>query len=279
MNVIPDWRTNFLYFSELLPRKHPKLFKNLISILNRENIKYDFIYSTADIWCRDYMPIQINKNTLVQFIYNPKYLREKKYENLKTNPEKVFWKEKEEFTIRFSDLVIDGGNVICSEKAVILTDRIFEDNKHLKKENVLEKLSKVFQTENIYIVPKQPYDLYGHIDSMIRFINNDSILINDFSKESPSFISKFNRFLKNLPFDLVFLNIKAFHKYSWCYLNYIRIGNTILVPVTGHYGEHHVIEQLKKIFNGHEIYEIPSIPILRKGGGLHCITWNILCPN
>lgn len=277
--MIPDWRTNFLYFSGLLPKKHPKIFKNLTDILNKENIKYDFIFSTADIWCRDYMPIQINNDTLVQFIYNPKYLRGKKYEGIKTNPKKVFWKGKEKFTIHFSDLVIDGGNVICSEKAVILTDRIFEDNKHLKKESVLEKLSKVFQTEDIYIVPKQPYDLYGHIDSMIRFINNDAILINDFSRESLSFMSKFSRFLKKLPFDLIFLNIKAFHKYSWCYLNYIQIGNIILVPVVGHDGESHVIKQLKKIFNNHKIYEIPSVLILRKGGGLHCITWNILRPN
>ena len=69
-------QTNTLYFSENLhtdPR-FSATCKALMGILDKHAIKYGFLAGTKDIWCRDYMPIQVELGKLVQFRYEPSYL-------------------------------------------------------------------------------------------------------------------------------------------------------------------------------------------------------------
>ena len=82
--MIPDWETNHLFLSDRLENQFPALFANLRSVLKCVTI--DIIPGTNDIWCRDFMPIQLDGNRFCQFRYNPDYLR--KYQNLITPPEK-----------------------------------------------------------------------------------------------------------------------------------------------------------------------------------------------
>ena len=55
-----------------------------MSALN--GVPIEVIPGTADIWCRDYMPIQLDQDRFCQFVYAPDYLRG--YEHLITPPEK-----------------------------------------------------------------------------------------------------------------------------------------------------------------------------------------------
>ena len=78
--MITDKETNFVYFSELLPKRHSAFFKELTVILKHKGMKYVLLPDTNDIWCRDYMPVQVSKNNFLQFKYRPSYLtRYKKY--------------------------------------------------------------------------------------------------------------------------------------------------------------------------------------------------------
>ncbi|GAB6162128.1 hypothetical protein JCM12298_12870 [Desulfothermus naphthae] len=73
--MVPEGKTNFLYFSDLLPSKYPIFWRNLAEILQQAEINYNFLAHTKDIWCRDYMPVQIDKNEFIQFKYDPDYLK------------------------------------------------------------------------------------------------------------------------------------------------------------------------------------------------------------
>lgn len=71
-------RPNTVYISSLLKKKFPTAAKELISVLDKHNIIVKELTNTKDIWCRDYMPIQNRLGELVQFKYNPSYLKGKK---------------------------------------------------------------------------------------------------------------------------------------------------------------------------------------------------------
>ena len=271
--MIPDWETDFLYFSNLLPKKQPKLYKNLIKLLRKAKIKYGFLPHTKDIWCRDYMPVQIDKNKFVQFRYDPDYLKPEKFAHLKSEPAII--NSHLGISPKYSNLILDGGNIVFSERAVILTDKVFKENPTYSKDVLIQTLTTLFETEEIYFIPKQPYDIYGHADGMIRFVSNDTVILNDFSKESKSFQKKLEKFLKNLPFRVFFLKIPFEHKLNWCYINYIHIKNQIIIPVINHLKEEKVLYQFEEIFKGHKIWTLYSEEILIQGGGLHCISWNI----
>ena len=78
--MIADNQTNFLYLADSLPKKYPKFYKQFEKILTDYKIKFALLPNTKDVWSVDYMPIQIDLNKFVRFIYNPSYLQSKKYQ-------------------------------------------------------------------------------------------------------------------------------------------------------------------------------------------------------
>jgi len=268
--MVTEWETNFLYLSDCLPSRYQTFWRNLGEILQQAEINYDFLPDTKDIWCRDYMPVQIDKNEFIQFKYEPDYL--KGYEHLQTNSMPI--DSYLGIPVKYSELVVDGGNLVFSKDSVILTDKVFKENKRFSKRELVEKLSKLLKTEKIYFIPKQPYDIYGHSDGMVRFIDCDTIILNDFSRESKTFREKLEKALKNLPFRIIFLKIPFEHELSWCYLNYIQLENNIIIPTINHPKEEKILYQFEEIFKKSKIWTLFSEPILAEGGGLHCISWN-----
>lgn len=272
--MIPEWETNYLYFSDLLPTQYPSFWKDLNKILEEAKIRYGFLPSTSDIWCRDYMPIQLNIRDFIQFKYDPDYLKDD-FQHLRTDTSKV--NNYLNIYPYYSNIIIDGGNVIYSKNTVILTNKIIMENKTLFNENsLLSELKRLFKANHIYIIPKQPYDIYGHSDGMIRFIDNNTLLLNDFSYESKIFQRKLNQIIENLPFDIKYIRLKYKYKYSWCYINYIHIGNKLIIPIIEHLYEDNILNQFENFFPEHDIWTINAKKILKNGGGLHCISWNIM---
>ena len=75
--MITDNLTNAVYFSSLLPEKCPVLNAHITEALQKRGIVYGYLPGTKDIWCRDYMPIQIEREHFVQYKYTPDYLQNK----------------------------------------------------------------------------------------------------------------------------------------------------------------------------------------------------------
>ena len=49
----------------------PKTADNLLKVLQRHCVRYSFLKGTKDIWCRDYMPIQIRPGYFQGYHYDP----------------------------------------------------------------------------------------------------------------------------------------------------------------------------------------------------------------
>ena len=123
--MITDNLTNAVFFSDLLPKRCPKLYESLHEILQDKGIDHRLVSNTKDIWCRDYMPIQADGKHFVFYKYNPDYLQTPYYKRRITDVnriEKIDCLRQKKWTDL--DLVIDGGNVVKCDDKIIMTEKV-----------------------------------------------------------------------------------------------------------------------------------------------------------
>ncbi len=281
--MIIDQETNFVYLSALLAteKKYRPFWLRLKSILDKEGINYSLLQGTKDIWCRDYMPVQVSDDGLVQFIYDPSYLEPKKYRHLRTNVAEVplDWHS----PVKHSSLKLDGGNVVKAKSKAIVTERVFTENSHLSKEVVKAAVKDELQVEELFVIPSQPYDFTGHADGMVRFLDEHRLLVNDFSHASPSWKQRLARALKNTGLEIVLFpyvpsdekNEDGDYTAIGCYINFAQVGNVILLPFFGLPEDEIVLAKMKELYPGCIIHPILSNEIAYHGGVLNCATWNV----
>jgi len=275
--VITDNQTNFVYFSELIKDKYPAEISGLTDILRKHYISFDFLKGTKDIWCRDYMPVQISQNEFIGFKYSPKYLNG--YESIKSDPIEVY--NANGIQSKFCEINLDGGNVVKCADRVIISERVFSEN-NIPRFQLIDNLENLFGTEVIFI-PDIKSDMTGHSDGMVRFINRDTILVNELEHEynywrrgMEKVISKYNLNYIEVPWFLP--SVKSSISAIGCYINFLEVSNLIILP---RFEIHPDIDQkvemlFERIYPNKNIESIQINKIALKGGVLNCITWNIL---
>ncbi len=166
---------------------------------------------------------------------------------------------------------------------MITTDKVFIDNKERPEEQVIQELRNLFEVDEIIIIPRQPYDIFGHADGMIRFTDEETVLVNDFSSESDSFRSNLKKALdKNKLLQIPFtyapsLEVNSDKIPSACgiYINYLHIGEKILMPIFGLPTVEIALSQVTEIYPTYNIDTINCEEIAKEGGVLNCIGWNV----
>ncbi|HPN22783.1 MAG TPA: agmatine deiminase family protein, partial [Tenuifilaceae bacterium] len=131
--MIADRQTNTIYFSKLLSTnpKYSGTYNRILSNLKQFGLTPKLLDETKDIWARDYMPIQVNKDRYIQYRYEPNYLNDAYGQTIKSIPDAIMKSFKKE--IVKTDIIIDGGNVVKSSNCVIMTDKIFKENSNRTK--------------------------------------------------------------------------------------------------------------------------------------------------
>ncbi len=73
--MITDNECNVVFHSDLLESQiGTQTFERIREALELHSVEFKVLTNTKDIWCRDYMPIQLKKNRFIQFRYEPSYL-------------------------------------------------------------------------------------------------------------------------------------------------------------------------------------------------------------
>jgi len=277
--MIQDNETNTLYLAETLKKaKYAPFLKRFESALTENKIPFKFLTGTKDIWAVDYMPVQFQENSFVQFRYNPDYLQSISGLKSISNVDEIC--KSIDVLPKKSALVVDGGNIIRSKDAVIMCDKVFKENVNLTEKELIKQLRQDLEIEKIYFVPKDKYDVTGHSDGMVRFINNNTVLINDYSKEKPEFPRAFRMALHNAGLEYIELPYTPYENKptssaEGIYLNYLQMEQAIFVPVFDRAEDENVLKILEQVFQGQKIIPIKSNEIGIHGGGLNCITWNL----
>ena len=276
--MINDRQTNKLFLADCLPDMQPKFFQRFEEVLNAFGIPYSFLPDTKDIWAVDFMPIQISKDKFVQFTYNPDYLQPKKYHKTISDVDSIC--KAINLTTQKSKLIVDGGNVSKTTDKVIMCDKVFHENKNLSEKEVIKQLHQFFQVDKLYFVPWDINDFTGHSDGMVRFIDNNTVLINDYSNENAEFQRCFRMSLHNAGLDYIELpynppNDPTLTSARGLYLNYLQMQQAIIVPTFKTKHDEQAIKVLEKVFKGQSITTVESNDLADEGGILNCITWNI----
>lgn len=283
-----DAQTNRVFFSGVLPYEAKATWENIRQLLADRNIYAEHIIGTKDIWARDYMPVQVGENSFVKFKYRPDYLvKTDNKQYITTYPKCSFLDDKE---IVCCDVVLDGGNIVVCGNKVILTEKVFREN-NLPPHEITKRIEEAFGKQVIYI-PCDPHEIAEcealdelplcHADGMVHTIDNETILLANYVDYDLSFRKQLLARLKP------YFKIKEFQfgeartENSWIYINYLQIGQVVLMPCVGEPADDIAAEQLKKILNVSEVVKVDSKELTfnkdNGGGSLHCISWNVYDP-
>jgi len=278
--MIIDDQTNFVYVADTLPLRYSNFCEEFLKLLNSNNIDFAFLKQTKDVWAVDYMPIQIGKDDFVQFVYEPDYLMNSiKWQKTISDVNSIC--NDINIRIRKSNLIVDGGNVIKWHNKVIMCDKVFAENKSTNPKKLIKELENIFQVDSIIFIPTHPDDIIGHADGMVRFLDGETVIVNDFSKENRLDYVRFLSALNNAKLNIIeipynpYTNNKLIDA-NGIYINYLQLKGNIILPLFGLKEDEKVVELFEKLFPKTKISGINSCDIAVNGGILNCITWNIL---
>jgi agmatine deiminase len=283
---------NTLVLSSLLNKViNPSWVETLTTtILRHCEIQVQFI-ETNNIWCRDFLPVQVGDKKFVQFSLSEDYYP-KKLKHLITNPSPIC---KELGIVPIIPLFngipiyLDGGNVVRKYDKVIITNKVFKDNgigghQNKTQQDELKKVLKDYlEVEQVIIIPKEPYEYSGHSDGMVRFVNKDTVVINDYSSVDTNrkFVKELYRVLKESGFSIIEVPYKpkddrsnGIQPSSGVYVNFLQVGDTIFLPTfDDQITDNLSVSIFQEIFGSENIIPVPSKKLSLLGGVLNCISW------
>lgn len=279
--MVTGKESNSVYFSEKLKsdERFKMTCKVLTDLLEKHSIKYDFLKATKDIWCKDYMPIQVKKGKFIQFRYEPSYLKD----DLELQSDTIEVCKANNIKPQFSKINLDGGNVVNWSDRAIITDRVFDENPQYSSRNKLIAEIEILLEVEIIVIPQIKSDFTGHADGMVRFIDRNTLLGNDRKQEYKYWSIGIGKILKEKGIDYIdipFLDhIEKNHPYHaiGCYVNYLEIGELIILPVfeVKNNKDQEVYDKFREIFPERKIETINYNQIGLHGGLLNCTTWTI----
>lgn len=274
--MIIDNSKNFIFIADTLTSKMPSFYKHFVKAIDSAGLEYGILKGTSDIWAVDYMPVQLSENQFVQYIFKPDYLTTSKYFHLLTDAERV-WNNLELDTEVFScDLVLDGGNLVYEKDTLIVTDKVFTENAGKTKTQVIQLLENCFHAQ-VIVIPRANNDIFGHADGDVRFVNADTVLVNEPGTQFEYFkkltdILKMNK-LKHIcaPYGCFESGLSA----MGLYINYLQVGATIFVPVFDIEQDARAVKFFEDVFSGCNIIPVKSKQLAKRGGVLRCVSWGV----
>ncbi|MCY1719245.1 agmatine deiminase family protein [Prolixibacteraceae bacterium Z1-6] len=281
--MISDRETNKIFFSNQLKIDFPYTCTEIEHVLNSFGIQPYFLPETKDIWARDYMPIQIAKDVFVEYRYDPDYLQgtTKNRRELKTYPDIVC--DAIKLPTKKTDIILDGGNVVKSKNAIILTDKVVVENKRTyNKHQLLDKLHEIFQVDKVVLIPWDDKCEFGHSDGMLRFINDDTVLISGFYDTADLEFKEFLlKSLKKAKLNWEWLRCSNKEKErNIAYINFLQTKDLILIPKLYAIEDEIAFEQVSKYYNDYSnnkrITQVDMSETVKLGGALNCVTWTIM---
>ena len=290
--LMHDKDTNVVYLSPWLKdRKYgfPEFYNDLIKKLKEMGIEHEELNSTEDYWARDYMPIQLGKDEFLRYRYYPDYLVNRDDINTITDVAKVL--RGMGIRCRSTNLIIDGGNMVPCGPYIIMTDKVFTENRRPKGDPEFRALLESELGHPVIIIPwtmhgdfnAEDTDKYGHADGFIKWIGDNRILMGNHGDVYPGEATSIRRILESYGIEVTEMRFNDKVRsprtdLNWAYINFLQVGNKIIMPKFDIEEDAVAKKYIEKAFPKCTIRQIEMAKIAEKGGALHCISWNIYRP-
>lgn len=280
--MIPDSLCNRVYFSALLPEACPVTYRELVEVLDRNGVPHSLLQGTKDIWCRDYMPVQMTPHEFVAFQYRPDYLLDTKaHEDSITDGYEAARKGGIDYIHDKRGIKLDGGNTVHSGSKVVLTSKVFEENPGMPCDYLCQTLRISLGAEPIFI-PWDANEIYGHTDGIVRFIDEDTILMTNYAQWDAKMAERFKKCLrphfkriKELKF-----NVRKPYKNNWAYINWLQTDKVLILPKFNVPEDEQAYRQISKympMYAG-RIEMVDATDLIRYEGCLNCASWTVYEP-
>ena len=270
--MINDYNTNEVWLSPWLQNEFPEIFAGLTAILKKHNVGCGLIPDTNDLWCRDYMPIQIDDDRFVCYTYRPDYLRKKRSEaKYITDSRKAC--ERLGLNAKYTDIVIDGGNIVKAGNRIIMTEKVFAENPQYGRNSLIRELENLFECELLFL-PWDRAEKYGHSDGIVKAISDDTVLMTNYHDFDIDMADEIKRRL-SVAFKVETLRYDCRKKdpRSWAYINLLTAGRLIVVPILNSEYDDQALAQIESHYQDYAIEQLDVSRSVSAGGGLNCITW------
>lgn len=277
--MISDFRSNRVYFSAKMLFLCPVTFKGLTETLNYHNVEWHLLEGTNDIWCRDYMPIQITEDVFAGYRYYPDYLlKSKKY--IQSITDGVSLSENMGFNLdnQLIDIIIDGGNIVKCDDKIIMTSKVFEENPSYTVTKLSSIIENAMEAELI-VVPWDVHEYFGHSDGICRYTGKDTLLLTSYREIDSRMTDRFLKCLKPhfREVNEIHFSKKTVHPYRWAYINWLQVENLIILPSFGIEEDEEALIQIKEYMPGYKnhIEQVPATDLIIHEGCFNCASWTI----
>lgn len=263
-----------VFLSSWLKKTCPDFFCRFTSLLDKLLIEWQFLPKTNDIWCRDFMPLALDDNRYLLYRYYPDYLLRRDADKYYiTDGAKVC--EAINLPCDQTNLVIDGGNMVRAGDYLIMTEKILFENPQMSASEVIEEMERLTRLK-LLLLPWDRVEKYGHSDGVVRCIDRKTVLLTNYADFDKSFADEFKRRLME-HFDVKTLkyNVPHLSPQSWAYINYLEVGDVIIVPALGVPEDRQALAQIKNLFPHKHVAQIRMEEVVRRGGALNCLTWTL----
>ena len=275
--MLTDRQADTVAVSDLLEGRFPSLADGLRRILDARRMPPRSIPGTRDVWCRDFMPVQVAPGKYVRFRYAPNYLRG--HEGLITGPDDIGPIPEIGRCVE-SDIVLDGGNVVRWGSRCIMTDRVFRENPGTGTGELSDKLGELLRVEDLIVIPKEPNDIVGHADGAVRFLDDGLVAINDYSRVAPWYGKRHRSILRRaglgwveLPYHPDESDRSDIPSAVGCYANFLMVRGLVVMPRFGRREDDRACRVIEDNTDDAEVVPLDCTSLAREGGVLNCVTW------
>ena len=284
--LLHDEDTNVVYLSPCLNTQkygEPEFYQKLLFLLKTMGIETRELKCTRDYWARDYMPIQLGKDEFLKYHYCPDYLINKDDIDSITDVSKVL--RGMGIRCRSTNLIIDGGNMVPCGQYIVMTDKVFTENRRKKDDPDFKALLESELGHPVIIIPWTPHadDVYGHADGFVKWCGGNRILMGNHGDCEPEKAAEIRLRIESYGFDVTEMRFKNKVKKpdydrNWAYINFLQVGMNIIMPIFGIEEDELARQYIQDAFPDCKIQPIDMKEIVQKGGALHCISWNVYLP-
>jgi agmatine deiminase len=273
--LIPDWQTDCVALVRPAPgwgRDINVLHEEFAAAIAAHDRLQIFDDPRLDIWIRDFAPFQTEYGKWVSGIYQPSYLKKPTSDRINRAFDRHVPVDR--FPIR-----LDGGTFVHNGRGSgIITTKLYRTNRNYPSQELIRMVREYLGLVHLAIVPSVPGDMTGHIDGILKWADERTLLIGriEYDLVIASLKAGLPRGIEIVPFPQVLCEggTRGWQTARGVYVNFLLTRNAVYLPLFGLREDDEAVAVAERLFTPKPVVPIEANAVACHGGVLNCISWN-----